>query len=60
MNKKLLINLYRLSKHMREKLPQRMDWVSEIYKEQYPKTGNFDIQSFLLEYIRQREIDDTF
>lgn len=50
MNTKLLIGLYKLSKHMREYNYQRINWVIEMYQEQYPDSGIVEIQKFLIVY----------
>ena len=50
MNTKLLIGLYKLSKYMRKYKYQRIDWVVEMYHEQYPDSGIIEMQKFLIKY----------
>jgi len=50
MNTELLIGLYKLSKHMREYNYQRIQWVIEMYQEQYPDSGIIEMQKFLIMY----------
>jgi hypothetical protein len=44
--------LYKLSKYMRDKQYQRIDWSVAIFKEQYPEIWGILAQAYLARYSK--------